>query len=93
MSAAVAGASAQAGVIRAIQASGVIVRVEPAEFQRLLDQMEEPLVVHALGGFFQPRHRYLTSFRGLAFFTFHADPLVLPGGCLVVEAQRIWIPC
>lgn len=90
--AATGAAAAGAAAIRAIQASGAIVRVEPDDFLKLLHLMEEPLVVHAAGGFLRPQHSYLTSFRGLAFATRCPFPLKLPPGRIAIEAQRIWIP-
>lgn len=96
MSAGAAGAAgAAAAVVRAIKASGVIVRVEPEDFQRLLRRQQEPLVVHAtsgLGGFFGTYHQYLSSYKGLAFFTRSPDSLTLPSGCEVVQAKKIWMP-
>jgi hypothetical protein len=61
MSAGAAGAAAAAAVAQAIKASGVLVRVEPTEFLRVLQRQQEPLVVHATGGFFSTYYQYLTS--------------------------------
>ena len=87
-----AGAAAAAAVMRATKASGAIVRVEPAEFLRLLARSETRLVVSASGGLFKKHHRYLTSYRGLFFFTQSPDALALPRECEVVAADRIWVP-
>jgi len=86
------GAAAAAGIIRAIQASGVIVGVEPGEFSKLLNSAENPLVVVAVGGIFGKTYKYLMSYKGLAFFTKARAPLLLPGGAEVVNAGRIWVP-
>ena len=86
------GAAAAAAIAQATKASGVIVRVEPEDFQSILKRHGEPLVVQATGGFFTTQYLYLTSYRGLAFFTKSATPLVLPRQCEVVEARKIWIP-
>ncbi len=91
-SAASANAAAAAAIAEATKASGVIVRVEPADFLLIVELNLEPLAVHATGGFFRTHHQYLTSYRGLAFFTKSSDPLQLPEHCQVVEAQKIWIP-
>ncbi len=86
----------QAGVLamvhEAIKATGVIVRVEPAAFLEILLRHDEPLVVHALGGVFRKHHRYLTSYKGLAFYTRAPDPLDLPEHCERIEAGKISIP-
>jgi hypothetical protein len=49
-------------------------------------------VVKATGGFFSTVYMYLTSYRGLAFFTKSDMPLNLSVVCQVVEVQKIWIP-
>jgi len=91
-SAGAAAGAAAAAVAQAIKASGVIVRVEPEDFLRILRRQTEPLVVHATGGFFSTSYLYLSSYKGLAFFTKSPAPLGLPNGCEVVQAQKIWIP-
>jgi hypothetical protein len=87
-----AGAAAAAAIAQATKASGVIVRVSPEDFLAILDRHEEPLVVQAQGGFFSTQHMYLTSYRGLAFFTKSATRLVLPRQAEIINAQKIWIP-
>ncbi len=63
------GAAAAAAVIaQAIRAMGVIVRIEPNEFERILARQDSPLVVTAQGGIFSTTYQYLTSYKGLAFF-------------------------
>ena len=79
-------------IAQATKASGTIVRVKSDDFLRILAENDHPLVVHALGGFFSVKHKYLTSYRGLAFLTKSALPLSLSPQCQVVEAPKIWIP-
>jgi hypothetical protein len=86
-----AAAVAAAAIADAIKASGVLVRVEPEEFAKLLGRTKEPLIVTA-EGFFRKKYQYLTSYKGLAFFTKSSTPLALPGGAEVVRAGRISIP-
>jgi hypothetical protein len=90
--AAAGGAAAAAAIAQAIKASGVLIRVEPAEFLRILYRQKEPLVVHAAGGFFRTSYQYLTSYKGLAFYSKSKEPLDLPSGCELVTAGGIWIP-
>jgi hypothetical protein len=85
-------AAAAAAVVQAIKASGAIVRVEPLEFLRLLQRQQGPLVVQATGGFFSTNYQYLTSYKGLAFFTKSPSPLSLLAGGEVIQAGRIWVP-
>lgn len=87
-----AAAAAAAAVARAIKASGAIVKVPPEDFQKLLDQNAQGLVVHAPPSFFYRRHKYIMGFKGLAFYAVTAEPLSVPRSCQVVEAKRIWIP-
>lgn len=78
--------------VRRHRASGAIVRVEPEDFLRILQRQPEPLVVHATGGFFSTSYRYLSSYKGLAFFTQSPAPLSLPNACELVRAQKLWMP-
>jgi hypothetical protein len=81
-----------AAIANAIKASGVIVRLEPSEWLSVLKRSENPLVVIAEGGVFKKQFRYLTSYRGLAFFTKSAQALVLPGRAEVIVAKSISLP-
>ena len=89
---ATAAAAAHAAMIQAIKASGSIVRVAPEEFTKLLAKSESPLVVTAPGGFFRKHIKYLTSYKGLAFYTQSSTPLSLPYKAEVVVARTIWMP-
>lgn len=86
------GAAAAAAIADAIKASGVLVRVQPVAFSNILARQEAPLVVTAQGGFLTTNYQYLTSYKGLAFFTKSAHPLELPFETEVVAAKRIYIP-
>jgi hypothetical protein len=89
------GAAAAAGaeaVAQAIKASGVVVRLEPAEFLNVLAKQQEPLVVCAAGGFLSTSYQYLFGYKGLAFYTKSPEPLPLPSGAELVTAKSIWIP-
>lgn len=79
-------------MVQAIKASGAIVRVEPEDFLRVLGRSPDVLVVSAPGGFLSGGHEYLTSYKGLAFFTNSPKPLALPEGVEVIAAQKIWVP-
>ncbi len=87
-----AAAAAAAAIANAIRASGVLVALDPHEFERLLATVPEPLVVTAEGGFFSRHYRYLFGHRGLAFHTKSGTPLSLPRGTQTVPAKKIWIP-
>lgn len=85
-------AMAATAVIQATRALGVIVRVAPESFMSIVQRQENPLVVHARGGLLTPNHQYLTSYKGLAFFTKSSTELQLPFGAEVILAKSIWIP-
>lgn len=85
-------AAAAAAIAQAIKASGVLIRLEPNEFRKILSRSSDPLVVIAKGGFFSTRYQYLTSYKGLAFYTASREPLELPDTAEVVNARGIWIP-
>jgi hypothetical protein len=85
-------AAAQAAIAQAIKASGAIVKVSPSDFQVILNRQEGALVLIAPGNIFQPGRKYLTSYKGLAFFTRSVHPIELPGDCEVIQAQKIWVP-
>jgi hypothetical protein len=87
-----AGAAAAAAIAQAVKASGAIVKVEPQDFQTILERQIEPLVVQAKGGIFSTKYQYLTSYKGLFFFTKSSTPLNLSSDTEVVQAGRIWIP-
>ncbi len=92
MGAAAGAAGAAAAIAQAIKASGVVVRLEPQDFSKILKRINDPLVVTAEGGFFKVKYQYLTSYKGIAFFTKSDLPLELPVAAEVVKAGKIWIP-
>ncbi len=71
-----AGGAAAAAAARgkAIKASGVLVRLNPAEFVKILSRVPDPLVVTATGGIFTNNYQYLMGYKGLAFYTKSAEP-------------------
>jgi ABC-type transport system substrate-binding protein len=87
-----AGAAAAAAIAQALKASGIVVRLEPGEFMKVLRRAPNPLVVIAQGGIFKPHYRYLMSYKGLAFHTKTAEPIELSADVEVVEAAKIWMP-
>ncbi|MEN1680702.1 MAG: hypothetical protein AAGJ46_14020 [Planctomycetota bacterium] len=90
--AAVGGAIHQATVTQATRASGVIIRLGESEFLAVVQRAEAPMVVTATTGMFSKKHQYLTSYKGLAFYTKADTPLPLPPTCELVQAKGIWVP-
>ncbi len=90
-----AGASAaahQAVIANAIKASGAIVKMEPAEFKRIVEKSEQPLVVTSKSWLFGTKYNYLTNYRGLFFYTSSPELLTLPGKAEIIAADKIWVP-
>jgi hypothetical protein len=85
-------AGAAAAIANGIKASGVLVRLEPGEFNKILGRIPDPLIVTAQGGFFVHSFQYLTSYKGLAFFTKSPVALEMPNGAEIITAQSIFIP-
>jgi hypothetical protein len=89
---ATAGASAGAAIAQAIKASGVLIKVEDDAFQTIVSKTESPLIVMAEGGVFSKYYQYLTSYKGLTFYTKTVEQLQLPNRTELIFAQKIWIP-
>jgi hypothetical protein len=87
-----AGATAAAAIAQAIKASGVLVRVESDSFTTIISKCESPLIVMAEGGVFNKNYQYLTSYKGLAFYTKTSEQMQFPNKTELIYAQKIWIP-
>lgn len=77
---------------QAIKASGAVVSVEPNSFEAIIDRSETPLVVCATTRFISTKYLYLTSYKGLIFFTESGIPLSLKPTVEIIEAKKIWVP-
>jgi hypothetical protein len=88
-----AGAAAAAAIAQAVKASGAIVRMEPDDFVQIVYRAEEPVVVMATSKIFgKVNYKYITSYKGLAFYTKSPRQLSLGIGTETVYAKQIWIP-
>lgn len=87
-----AAAAIAAAIANAVKASGILVRVEPGDFQSLLLKVKDPLVVYAEGGVFSTNYQYLVSYKGFVFFTKSSSPLILPSAVETILVKKIWIP-
>jgi len=81
-----------AAIANAIKASGVVVRVAPEDFAKILGRVEKPLVIYSKGGLFTTKHQYLVSYKGFAFYTKTSSEILLSSSVEVVRARSIWIP-
>jgi len=87
-----AAVAAAAAIANAIKASGVVVRVSPADFHAIVRKVERPLVIYAEGGLFSTTYQYLVSYKGFAFFTKSSEPILLPTDIEIIVARKIWTP-
>ncbi len=85
-------AAAAAAIAQAIKASGAIVKMDPEQFQKILSKSSEPAVVMAHNGWPTKKYHYLTSYKGLFFYTKSVNALMLPSGTDLITAEKIWIP-
>lgn len=81
-----------AAIANAIKASGVLVKVENRDFMAILNKGESPLVVRSEGGFISKSYSYLTSYKGLAFYTKSKNELHLPGDAELINSKKLSIP-
>ncbi len=87
------GAAAAAAIAQAIKASGAIVKMEPDNFLQIVYRADEPIVVMATSKIFgKTSYKYITSYKGLAFYTKSPMQLSLGSGAELVHAKTIWIP-
>ncbi len=85
-------AAAAAAIANAIKASGAIVNVESTDFTTILEKSDRPLVVCSESKFLSTKYHYLTSYKGLIFYTKSATPLMLRPSVEIIHAKKIWIP-
>jgi hypothetical protein len=86
------GAAAAGAVAQAIRASGAIVRIYPQDFLAILSRNVGALVVQSHGGILSSKFEYLTSYKGLIFYTESQTMLQLPNNIELITADKIWIP-
>jgi hypothetical protein len=86
-----AGAVAAAAIANAIKASGAIINVDPKDFLTIISKAKEPLVVMADKSFWSD-YKYLSSYKGLAFYAKSNEKISLPGNAELIVARKIWVP-
>jgi hypothetical protein len=92
MSAAYTAGATAAVIAQAIKASGAIVHLTPEGLEEIIRRQEHPLVIFSVSRFLWPSYKYLTSYKGLAFYAKAKEPLALSARCELIEAKHIWIP-
>ena len=85
------GATGAVAAANAIRAIGSIVIVEPNEFISILEKNEKPITVHSPSSF-MTKHKYITRYKGLVFFTKSGTELIIPSFVEIIEAKKILIP-
>lgn len=87
------GGAAAAAIAQATKASGAIVNMKPNDFMQVVSRANEPVVVMAISKVFgRTSYKYITSYKGLAFYTKSPSQLSLGIGAELVSAKSIWIP-
>ena len=79
-------------MLNAVKACGTLVTVGPIEFMAILGRTDSPLVVWAQGGVFRKHYKYVTSYRGLAFYCKSETPLEMPFEAEMIAANKISMP-
>ena len=87
-----AGAAVVAATIQAVRAMGVIVKLKPDDFLKIVNRVSEPLIVRAPHGAFSKKHDYLVTYKGFAFYTSTKDDLRLPPTVEVLNADSMYVP-
>lgn len=77
--------------MNANKAMGSIITVEPEQFLDILGKTEKPLVVHSPSGILT-KNKYITSYKGLVFFTKTKDQLLIPAAAEIINAKKISVP-
>ena len=80
-----------AAMAEAQKAIGAIIFVEPQDFLGILAKIEKPLVVQSPSGLLT-KYKYLTSYKGLTFFTKSKEALLIPFSVEMITAKKIVIP-
>ncbi len=87
------GAAAAAAIAQAIKASGAIVKMKPDDFLQIVYRADDPIVVMASSKVFRKTsYKYITSYKGLAFYTKSPTQLSLGTGAELIYSKQIWIP-
>ncbi len=90
--AATGAAAAAAAAAQARKASGAIVHIEPEFFRQIVAKKKDALVIFAKGGFLSKKIYYLTSYKGLFFYTASTTELQFSGDTELLKAKSIWVP-
>ena len=72
--------------------TGPFIRLEPEAFETILSRSESPLVVCAPAGMFGRGYQYVTSYKGLTFYTKSKESLRVPPDAEIVQAQSMTVP-
>ncbi len=86
-------AAAAAEIARAIKASGAIIELVPEEFLKIASMNEKLLIVWCYEkGIFSEAYKYMTSYKGLFFYTKSKFSIEFPKDTEFINSKKIWIP-
>lgn len=78
---------------RAIASTGSIVKITPEVMLGLISRMNEPLIIEChKKRFYGGEYSYLTSYKGLCFYTEAKSQLAIPTSAEIIMASEMWIP-
>ncbi len=84
-------AAEKAAIAAGLKTIGPIVYMDSDEFLEILTMSERPLVVYSPKRLIGT-HKYLTSYKGITFYTKSRQWLELDESCEVVTCKTIWVP-
>ena len=76
----------------ALRMSGVFVKLQPEDFQNLLNRNEGLAVVTTSTRFFGTTFTYVTAYKGLVFFCKSKNPLSVASRHEIINAQTVSLP-
>lgn len=74
------------------QSMGQAIIVSPEDFLSILQRQQEPLVVETWTKIYvyKKNYQYVTSYKGLTFFTHSPTMLPIPANCEIIQPRATW---
>lgn len=78
--------------MQATRSFGIITQVGRETFIEIIGRQDKPLILESTGGIFRKHYRYLTSYKGITFFTKCYNAVNLPTNAEIIKVHNIRIP-
>lgn len=72
--------------------NGVFVKIEPKDFQDMLNKQEGLMVIMTKTGIFTDVYIYLTSYKGFVFYCKSEKQLTLPNKHEMMHSKQVTLP-